>query len=65
MSRVIKHELSSGRGGLGTGQTDGEEVAVFGEWIPKKTGNWAHEGYFCLHYVSSGLNHLGFLILGK
>lgn len=65
-SRVIKHELRGG-GRVGTEEegTPGEEVAVFSKWIPKKTGNSAHKGYFCLDYVGPALNHLGFMILGK
>lgn len=41
-----------------------EEVVVFGEWFPRKTGNSAHKGYFCLHNVGSELNYLGSEILG-
>lgn len=53
------------RAGTGGGKDWWEEVVVSSEWFPKKTGNPAYEGYFCLHQVCSELNHLGFIILGK
>lgn len=57
---------SLGGGGVGPERgTDEEEVAVFSEWFPRKTGNPAHKGYFCLHNVGSELNYPGSEILGK
>lgn len=66
VSRVVKHELLGG-GRVGTAEegTDREETVVTSKWVPKKTGNLAHKGYFCLHHVGSKRNHLRFMILGK
>lgn len=44
---------------------DGEGVAVFSKWFPRKTGNPAHKGYFCLHYVGSELTILDSRIQGS
>lgn len=53
MSWVIKHALfgwglGGGRAGTEEDRTDSEVVVVVSKWFPRKTGNPAYKGYFCL-----------------